>query len=44
MEPEEVRNIPYGLAVTLEIPEASGIQIYQQVALSLRAQTRVAIR
>jgi hypothetical protein len=28
MEPEEVRNIPYGLAVTLEIPEASGIQIY----------------
>jgi hypothetical protein len=44
MEPDEVKHIPYALAVTLEIPEASGIQIYEQVALSLRAQTRVAIR
>jgi hypothetical protein len=44
MEPGEVRNIPYALAVTLEVPEASGIQIYQEVALTLRAQTRVAIR
>ena len=44
MEPGEVRNIPYAIAVTLEVPEMSGIQIYQEVALTLRAQARVAIR
>jgi hypothetical protein len=44
MEPEQVRNIPYSLAVTLEVPIGSGIAIYEQVALALRTQARVAVR
>jgi hypothetical protein len=44
MTPEEIRNIPYALVVTLEVPEGSQIRIYDQVALALRAQARVAVR
>jgi hypothetical protein len=43
MMAEQVRNIPYALAVTLEVPEASGIKIYEQVQIAIRAQARVSV-
>lgn len=44
MSPEEVRDIPYALAVTLEVPEASGIRIYEPIAVAIRAQERVTVQ
>jgi hypothetical protein len=44
MRPDEIRSIPYALVVTLEVPESSQIRIYEQVALALRTQARVAVR